>query len=274
MEKSYFFNSSLPRAGSTLFSNIIAQNETFYCTPTSGVLDLIYGAKSVFQSSAEFKAQDSKLMDNAFLFFCKAGIDGYFNALTNKQNILDKSRGWGVNYNFIQMMTNKEPKIVCMVRDLRAIYASMEKNFRKNPHKNNHIQNPNQLQGTTLRKRIDIWAQTPPVGIAIDRLKDVIDQKIDKKMLFIRYEDLMQSPEEQLKRFYEYINLPYYDKHDFVNITQHTHENDAFHGIYGDHQLRPKFEQKQDDFDEVLGYEICRDIKNTYKWFYDYFGYV
>jgi hypothetical protein len=161
-----------------------------------------------------------------------------------------------------------------MVRDIRSIYASMEKNFRKNPHKENYVQNQMQLQGTTLRKRLDIWASGTPVGTALDGLRDVIDQQIDKKVLFIRYEDLMGNPENEIKRLYEYFELPYYDKHDFVNVTQYTKENDAFHGIYGDHQLRPKFERLEDDFEDVLGYENSIDIKNTYKWFYDYFGYV
>jgi sulfotransferase len=273
MERSYFFNSSLPRSGSTLLSNLVAQNPDFYCTPTSGLSDLIFGARASFQQSPNFKTQDAKLMDKAFFYFCKGAMEGYFNALTNKKLILDKSRNWVTLYELVNRFHGKT-KIVCMVRDLRSIYSSMEKNFRKNPHKENHVQNPNQLQGTTLRKRIDIWASGTPVGSSIDALKDVIDQKIDKSILFIRYEDLMSNPETEMKRLYEYFQLPYYDKHDFVNITQYTQENDAFHGIYGDHQLRQKFERKEDDFDEILGYENCRDIKNTYKWFYDYFGYV
>lgn len=161
-----------------------------------------------------------------------------------------------------------------MVRDLRSVFASMEKNFRKNPHKDNHIQNPAKLIGTTLKKRIDIWADGIPVGIAIDRLKDLFDQKLNRKVLFIRYEDLMAFPEQEMKRFYDYIGQPYYEGHDFNNVTQHTQENDVIHGIYGDHKLRPKFEQKPDDFEDVLGYEISMAIKNTYAWFYEEFGYV
>lgn len=273
MEKRYFFNSSLPRAGSTLLSNLVAQNPDFYCTPTSGLIDLIFGARASFQQSPNFKTQDANLMDKSFLNFCRAGIDGYFNALTNKSLVLDKSRAWMTTYRLANML-HAEPKIVCMVRDLRSIYASMEKNFRNNPHKENYVQNANQLQGTTVRKRVDIWANGTPVGTSIDGLKDTIEQQLDKKILFIRYEDLMENPENEMKRLYEHFELPYYDKHDFVNITQHTQENDAFHGIYGDHKLRPKFERKEDDFEDVLGYEICRDIKTTYKWFYDYFSYV
>ena len=273
MIKKILFNSSLPRAGSTLFQNIVSDNPEFYCTPTSGLAEYILTAKNVHSNSQAVKAQDKEAMEKAFLGFCRAGIQGYFNNLTPKKIVLDKSRDWGVNYRLLEMIT-PEPKIVCMVRDLRAVYASMEKNFRKNPHRDNHIQNPVSLVGTTLRKRIDIWASGVPVGVAVDRLRDVIDQQLDKKILFIRYEDLMANPETEIKRFYDYIGMPYFEGHQFETVTQHTEENDLIHGIYGDHTLRQKFEKQPDDFEEILGFEICRDIKNTYKWFYDYFGYV
>jgi len=273
MGKKIYFQSSLPRAGSTLFQNILAQNPDFYATPTSGALELMFGARNSYQNSSEFKAQDARLMEKAFLNFCRAGYEAFFNAITDKPFVLDKNRGWGIHYAFANMLF-PDPKIVCMVRDIRSIYASMEKNFRKHPHKENYVQNPAQLQGTTLNKRIDIWASGVPVGISLDRLKDVIQQGIDKKILFIRYEDLMANPELEIKRYYDFIGQAYYDKHDFEKITQHTHENDEIHGIYGDHKLREKFERLPDDYDDILGYEICQQIKNTYKWFYDYFGYV
>jgi len=273
MTKRIFFNSSLPRAGSTLFQNIIGQNPQFYVTPTSGFLELIYGAKGNFQSSPEFKAQDAKLMDKAFLSFCKEGMNGYFSALTDKPFVLDKNRGWSISYNLTNMY-HPNPKIICMVRDVRSVYSSMEKNFRKNPHKENHIQRPAELIGTTLDKRVNIWADGVPVGITMDRLKDVIQQGLDKHILFIRYEDLMDNPEYEIRRYYEYIDVPYYEGHDFSNIIQVTHENDTIHGIYGDHKLRMKFERLPDDYNDILGFEISNNIKNTYKWFYDYFGYV
>jgi sulfotransferase len=273
MKKRIFFNSSLPRAGSTLLQNIIADNPDFYCTPTSGFLDLLLGAKGNYNNSSEFKAQDAELMKKGFIGFCHNGMHGYFNALTDKPYVLDKNRGWGIHLPFASEFM-LAPKVVCMIRDVRAVYASMEKNFRKNPTEANHIQNPNQLVGTTLQKRINLWADGPPVGISMDRLKDAFDQGLDKRILFIRYEDLMDFPEQEIRRFYEYMEVPYYEGHSFETVTQHTHENDVIHGIYGDHKLRPKFERKPDDFEEVLGYEICQSIKNTYPWFFKKFGYV
>lgn len=273
MERKYFFNSSLPRSGSTLFQELCNQNPDFYATPTSGFLELIYGAKGNYQNSTEFKAQNPELMDKAFLYFCRSAMDGYFNALTTKKYVLDKNRGWGISYNLANQFY-PNPKIVCMVRDLRAVFASMEKNFRKNPTKENHVQNPSQLVGTTLKKRIDIWADGLPVGISLDRLKDMIDQGIDKNILFIRYEDLMAHPEQEMRRFYEYTELPYYEGHNFVEIKQKEHENDSVHGIYGDHKLRKKFEKLPDDYEDILGFELCQAIKNSYGWFYRYFNYI
>lgn len=273
MKKRIFFNSSLPRAGSTLLQNIIADNPDFYCTPTSGFLDLLLAAKQNYNHGQEFKAQDAELMKQGFIGFCHNAMHGYFNAITDKPFVMDKNRGWGVHLPLAKEFM-LAPKVVCMIRDVRAVYASMEKNFRKNPTEANHIQDPSQLIGTTLQKRINLWADGPPVGISMERLKDMFDQGIDKDVLFIRYEDLMDFPEQEMKRLYEYLELPYYEGHTFETVTQHTHENDAIHGIYGDHKLRPTFERKPDDFEEILGYELCQSIKNSYPWFFTKFGYV
>lgn len=272
MEK-LFFNSSLPRSGSTLIQNLLAQNPNFYCTPTSGLAELVLNAKNVYNHSQAFLAQNSDQMQLSFFDFIRFGMNGYFKNLTQKPYVVDKSRDWGIHYGLLNMAYS-EPKIICMVRDLRSVFSSMEKNFRKNPHKENHIQNTQNLIGTTLNKRVDIWAEGVPVGVSIDRLKDMIQQGIDKKVLFVRYEDLMHNPENEMKRIYDYFGVPMYEQHDFENITQYTHENDAVHGIYGDHKLREKFERKPDDFLDVLGHEISMNIKNHYKWFYNYFGYV
>jgi len=77
-----YFQSSLPRAGSTLLQNVIGQNPDFYVTPTSGVLELVYAARANYSSSPEFKAQDQGLMKEGFLSFCKGGVEGFFGAIT------------------------------------------------------------------------------------------------------------------------------------------------------------------------------------------------
>ena len=272
MEK-IFYQSSLPRAGSTLLQNILAQNPDIYATPTSGVLELVFAARSNYTNSPEFKAQDSETMKKGFQAFCNEGMKGYYEAITDKKYVVDKSRGWGIHYDFLKFITNEEPKVICMVRDLRDIFASMENNFRKNPDKQFEFLDWSKMQGTTVPKRIDIWAQNAPVGMAIERLAEVIRLGISDKMLFVKFEDLCLYPDTQLIRIYEYLGIPYF-KHDFDNIEQVTKEDDEVYGAFGDHVIRTKLEPVPSRAKQLLGKEVTDWIWNNYKWFFDQFRYT
>lgn len=271
MPEKIFFQSSLPRSGSTVFQNIMSQDPRFYATPTSGMLELVYAARHNYTESPEFKAQDAETMKRAFLGFCREGIHGYYNAITDKQYVIDKSRGHLAYYSFIDGFY-PEPKIICLVRHLPDIIASMEKLFRKNQHRSSSLVNHATMQGTTTPKRVGIWLSSQPVGIAIDRLGEAIRQGIDKNALFIRYESLCLHPEIEMKRVYEYLGIPPHE-HNFANIPQTTKEDDAIYG-YGDlHTIRPELEMMPSDAVQVLGKDVYDWIMKNYKWYNDYFGY-
>ncbi len=271
MPEKIFYQSSLPRSGSTLLQNILAQNPDIYATPTSGVLELIFAARANYTNSAEFIAQNPELMREAFLNFCRAGMKAFYDPLTDRKYVVDKSRGWGIHYDLLNQIY-PNPKIICMVRDLRDVFASMEKNFRKNPEKQNPILDWNTMQGTTVPKRIDIWAQNPPVGLAIERLEEMVRQDISKKILFVKFEDLCLYPEREMQRIYEYLEIPFFD-HDFDNIEQVTKEDDEVYGVFGDHNIRTKLEPVPSRAKILLGREVCDWIYNTYKWYFDMFRY-
>jgi sulfotransferase len=270
MEK-IFFQSSLPRSGSTLLQNILGQNPDFYTTPTSGLIELLYRSRGGFSDSPEFKAQDEELMKSAFMGYCRGAMEGYFKPLTDKKYIVDKSRAWGINYDFLNMFY-ENPKIVCMVRDLRDVFASMEKNYRKNPHISTGININGELKGTTVEKRVDHFAASPPVGLSIDWLKDIIQQGINKNILFIRYEDLTKNPQEEMNKIYDYFGVERFE-HNFNHVEQVTHEDDRIHGVFGDHVIRREVKFTKSDAKEVLGTPACNWIKNNYSWFYELFKY-
>ena len=267
MVKKVFFQSSLPRSGSTVLSNILAQHPDFYVTPTSGLLELLYSARLNYSNSPEFKAQDSALMEKAWKGFCHDAMFGFFNSITDKKYALDKSRGWGIHYNFLNFFY-PDPKIICMLRDPIDIFCSLEKKFRQNQHKDSGLVNHAQMNGTTTEKRIDIWANSQPVGMAFERLYQMTKEGIDKKVLFIRYEDLTTDPKSEMERVYEYLGLPNYKGHDFDNIEQVTKEDDEVYGMYGDHTIRPKLVPLKSNAKEVLGKAVCDWIKNKYDWVY------
>jgi sulfotransferase len=267
-----FYQSSLPRAGSTLLQNILAQNPAFYVTPTSGVLELIFGARLNYTSGAEFMAQDSAAMKKAFLAFSRAGLEAYFEALTDKPYVVDKSRGWGVHYDLLHMIFDEEPKIICMVRDLRQILSSVEKKFRQNPDKYRPIENHANLSGTTTFKRVLLGLQSAPVGLALDRLIEVHQRGWAKKILFVRFEDLTTQPVAVMQKIYAYLGVPEF-AHNFDKITQVTQEDDLVFGIPGLHAIRPKVEPLQSDFLDVLGRDAVRHLQQQYAWYFQLFGY-
>lgn len=272
MKKKIFYQSSLPRSGSTILQNIFSQNPNFYCTPTSGVLELLYGARGNYTNSLEFNAQDSELMKNAFLNFCREGMHGFYDSITEKKYVLDKSRGWAIHYDFLNLV-HPNPKIICMVRDLRDIFASMEKKFRSNPDKSNELVDWSKMQGTTVPKRVDMWIQSPPIGIALERLTELFRTGISNKILFVRYEDLCLYPDVAMKRIYDFLEMEYY-YHDYDNIEQTTKEDDEIYGVYGDHKIRKTLELLPSDADNILGKDVTNWIYENYRWFFEEFRYT
>lgn len=273
MVEQVFFQASMPRALSTTFQNIIGQNPDFYVTPTSGLLELWFGANKNYIESPEFKAQDSELMANAFQGFCKQGMFGYFNSITDKKYVMDKSRGHGYYRPLIESFY-PEPKIICMVRDLKDVIASFETIFRNNQFKGGSFIKESNVHGNITHKRVDLWlADDGVVGLAITRILSMIQQGYDDKILFIKAEDLCMYPKQQMTRVYEYLKIPYYE-HDFDNIEQITSEDDEVYGMGLQlHKIRKKLEMKPSVAKQVLGQDITDFLYNKYKWYYDKFGY-
>lgn len=271
MIKKIFYNSSLPRAGSTLIQNILAQNPLIHSTPTSGIFEMYMQARSYFSNGLEFRAQDQEIMEAGFKGMLRDGLYGFYNAITDRPYVMEKSRGWGMERDFIHAF-DPNPKIICMVRDIRAIYASMEKKYRNNPLVDAGVVNWGNLTGTTTDKRITVWSNNPPIGPSMDRLYQTLLAGTHKHILFIKFEELCLDPDTQLKRVYEYLELPYF-QHDFNNISQYSHEDDKWYGIFGDHIIRGELKPVKDDYREVLGNIACKMIEDAYPWFFNDFGY-
>ena len=271
-----FFQSSMPRAFSTLFQNVLGQNPDFHVTPTDGSLELLFGARSNYTNSPEFKAQDAEIMRKAFAAFCKSGLQGYCDSLVNgtsKKYIMLKSRGWGVYRPFVETFYDN-PKIICLVRNLKDVVTSYEKMYRRNQDKHDPIRNDIQATGTHLYKRVDDWMNPKnTIGMAVERIQEIISLGYDSKILFIRAEDFSAYPETSMKIVYDYLELPYFE-HDFDNITQITVEDDQVYGLVKDlHKIRPKLEVTHSDASKVLDNHVRNYLYERFRWYYDKFRY-
>jgi len=125
-----------------------------------------------------------------------------------------------------------------MVRDPVEIFGLMERKFRQAALQDPGLVNHSELRNTTLKKRLDHWVASPPVGLAMERLLEILWKGIDQQMLFIGCDSLCANPRQELERFYAHLRLPTYDGHDFNNVTQLTEGDDTVYGVFGDHAIR------------------------------------
>lgn len=270
-----FFNSSMPRSGSSLLQNVLAQNPDIAVTPTDGSLELLYGARMNYTSCPEFKAQDAARMRVAWLAFCRGGLTAYADALRGKrEHICIKSRGIGVHYAWYSAFLGEPPKVLCMVRDIRAIVASMEKLYRQSQEKHQSIQSHAQMKGTTTFKRVQDWLGSQPVGLALERFGQMRLEGTDRKCLVVRYEDFCGSPQKSLDAVYEYLGLPAF-KHDPSRVEQITQEDDEVYGLTPTlHKTRSVISLLLPDYKEVLGADICRWINERCADYQGAYGYA
>ncbi len=268
-----FFNCSMPRAMSTLLQNVLAQNPAIHASGTDPSFEFIYGARANL-SGDDAKSMDQEVLVKGYRAFCREGLKAYAAVLADgKENICIKHRGITAHYDIISNIMGQNVKVIQMIRDARSIFSSYEKIFRASQDKPNALVNHAKMQGTSTSKRVDIWAESPPIGLAFERLKQVILEGNDKNILFVRAEDLCKNPKDTMDVVYKYLELPSYS-HDFNNVVQLVKEDDAAYGMdVRLHDIRQKIEYPKPDYREILGKDVADGLNKYYSWYQDKFAY-
>lgn len=269
-----FFNSSMPRACSTLLQNLLSQRPDVDVTGTDGSLELLYAAKGNFASDPTFKAMGQEKALAAWRGFCRGGLEAYAAAISSKENLCIKSRGIGIHYDWYSAFMGQPIKVICLVRDLRAILSSMEKIYRKSSETHsNRISHAN-MSGTTTAKRTIDLLHSQPVGLALERFHDMLLRGILDKCLVVRAEDLSSNTQQEMNRISHYLGLPTYT-HDTRNVPCTVQEDDDAYGMgVALHQTRPSVTPLAADFQDILGVGLCEDINNRVGWYQKTFGYI
>ena len=272
--KKTIFVSGLPRSMTTLMCNILANNPRIGGGETSPLLEYVFGAKANYSTTPEVKsALTDDIMHKSFLAFCRKGLEGYSEAITDKEIYLDKSRGW-LHYSEFLKEFYPEAKIIVMIRDIRSILSSFEKKWRENPSIIDSRDSQAQQNFITVDQRVNHWLNDPPLGIALKRLYNAVQTNTIENMLVLKAEDLCKNPEQTMRKVYEYIGEPYFDLN-YDDVKQVTVENDRISdfGIYGDHTIKGKVEPVKNDFNDILGTALSSNVKANFNWFYSDFKY-
>ena len=239
MPQNIFFVSGLPRSGSTLFQQIISQNPNFYSTPTSGLINFMMDAKRGWKENNEFRAEGMEKVQPRVNGAFKGMLEGYFHdELSKGKVVFDKSRGWLAYIEYLkEIFQNPDIKIICMVRDVRAILASFEKLYRKRDLSYLEYSSDDFIESQTVEGRADILLRKNGVlGLPITRVQDALRRQ-PKNIVVVTYKNMLMDPQGTFKGLHDILELRSY-QYDFGNLKQITQEHDVYHGYKDLHDIK------------------------------------
>lgn len=130
IQKTIHFVSGLPRSGSTLLCNLLAQNPRFHATATSAILDVMFAVRNQWDKLVEFQAAVDKAANEAAKLRVLRGIlQAYYDEVTLPV-IFDKSRSWLAHLELAEAVLGDKAKVLVPVRDVRDVLSSFEKLWR------------------------------------------------------------------------------------------------------------------------------------------------
>lgn len=264
--KRFFFISGLPRSGSTLLCNILAQNENLFVSKaTSGCHDVLFNIRNQWDKLIEHQAEG---IDHDQLKRVLQNILNSYHS-TDRSLIVDKGRGWLSLIEMIEFIIPNNPiKMLVPVRNLTEIFSSFEKLWRKSTGFSQwNFEQSDYFKAQTIEGRCDIWAnQDQPIGLAYNRVKDAISRGHKNKLHFVEFDNLTSNPQQVLKNIYEYLELPLYN-HNFQYIEQYTKENDeGIHRIPNLHTIKNTIEIIPHDSQKILGDNLYHKYSNLEIW--------
>lgn len=254
MNKQIYFLAGLPRSGSTLLANILAQHQQIHVTPTSGIVDMLVQVKNTWDRNDAFQAAERKQNEETKKRVMSAMLQAYF-ADANEPICIDKNRYWTEYLEMAaQLLGGREQvKVLVTVRDMRDVLASFESLYRKTSALGQIHQEANMaLKFKTALGRVEAFIDDgQPVGRAYNAIRDAITRGWRDRMYFIDYDDLTRKPKETLDGVYRFLGMAPF-AHDFQRVEQVTFEDDFVYGFKDLHQIRAEVKPQEPQWPKVF----------------------
>lgn len=268
-QRKYYFMAGLPRSGSTLLSAILNQNPRFYSGPSSPVTGLMLQLEQALAQDELFRAYPKQQQAGELI----ANVITHYYSDVDKPVVFDKNRSWVNRIHYIGGYFGQEPKILCPVRDTAEILASFIAMHKRNPYEvNGRINFLDEMMVKSGNPLTDDarceWLASPNgiLGQSYNGIKQAIMEGRQKQLHFIEYDDLVNNPDETMRKVYEFLGEEYF-KHDFTNLVNLHKEDDAsVYGFADMHDVRKELTKVSINPEEILSPEILEKCKGSEFW--------
>ena len=206
--KKLFFLVAMPRSGNTLFTSIINQNPNIACTANSITLEIMKDLfllknTDVFQNYPDHQSLDN-VLNSVSVNYYKDWPQKY---IIDRGPVMTKG-----NLQLMQKHFKKPFKCIVILRDLMDVLASYMKWYTENSDAF-----PNKHASTDEEKLSMLMNNVGAIAKDLEAIKNSFNYP--EICHFIKYDDLVQNPEEEINKVYTFFNIPYF-KHRFFNLDQ------------------------------------------------------
>ena len=259
----------LPRAGSTLLCQLLAEHPKIHCEGHSSPLCNALLATRRFISDDQFMLSQLDIQDEASYAHLHGAMQGFlrgWHADCGKPLVVDKNRAW---LHCIEFLLHLEPeaKLLVSIRELGQIYGSIEAQHQKTIL----LDFIDHLADFDRFGRADqLFAKDKAIGAPLSSIQAVQDlpQAVKDRIYFVKFEDLVAHPTETMEHVFHWLEVPAC-KIDPKRITVRQHESDSHYRNKYLHRQQAKLAPpKRHDIPPRIQTLIETACSWYYEWFY------
>jgi len=256
----------LPRAGSTLLCQLLAQHPEICCEgQSSPVCNLLLGIRRMVSDDQFFLAQLDHSFETSYAHLASA-MQGFlrgWNHDCRQKVVVDKNRAWLHCVEFL-LQIEPEAKLIVCLRELGQIYGSIE----------------SQHQHTILLDFIDhladfdrfgradmLFAKDKTIGAPLISLHAVTDlpNAVKERLYFLRFEDLSERPAACLSHIYSWLGLSPLEIDPERLARMGPQESDSHYRMKYPHSQSERIATPRN---HDVPPRIQARIEETYSWYY------
>jgi len=255
----------LPRAGSTLLCQLLAQHPDINCEGHSSPLcNTLLGIRRMISDDTFFLSQLDNNFESSYAHLATA-MQGFLHGWykdANEAMVVDKNRAW---LHAIELLLHIQPeaKLIVCIRELGQIYGSIEAQHQKTIL----LDFIDHLADYDRFGRADIlFAKDKSIGAPLTSLHAVPDlpKHVQERLYFVRFEDMMANPTACMSHIYAWLGLSPYEIQP-EKIAMGTRESDSHYRMKYLHKQSEKIAQPKP---HIIPPRIQKQIETAYAWFY------
>ena len=217
----------LPRSGSTLLCQLLAEHPEVYCEGHSSPLCNALLATRRFISDDQFFLSQLDVQFDTTYSNLQSAMKGFLHGWhknSGKPTVVDKNRAW---LHCVELLLHLEPeaRLVITIRELGQIYGSIETQHQKTILVDfiDHL-----ADFDRLGRADQLIAKDKAIGAPLSSIQAIQDlpQSVRDRVYFVRFEDLMAQPEQTMTTVYTWLGLSPHTI-DINNLIVRPHESDS-----------------------------------------------